>query len=125
MRCCIIWDLSTPDARRGRNAVTHYTVEKEYGPWTLLRIRIETGRTHQIRVHLAHKGHPIVGDKLYGGNRSRTLRLAFLREALEHFQRVFLHSHRLEFHHPSSGDLVSFTSPLPSELEDFLKSIQQ
>ncbi len=112
-------------ARRSRNAVTHYAVEREYGPWTLLRIRIETGRTHQIRVHLAHKGHPIVGDKLYGGNRSRTLRLAFLREALEHFQRVFLHSHRLEFHHPSSGDLVSFTSPLPSELEDFLKSIQQ
>ena len=112
-------------ARRGRNAVTHYTVEKEYGPWTLLRIRIETGRTHQIRVHLAHKGHPIVGDKLYGGNRSQSLGLASLREALGHFQRVFLHAHRLEFYHPSSGALVSFTSPLPLELQDFLKSIQQ
>jgi len=109
-------------AARGRSAITRYQTLKRYGPFTLLKVRIETGRTHQIRVHLAHKGHPVVGDALYGGSRSRNLP-AGLRQAVEEMPRFFLHSHRLEFCHPRTGRPLSFTAPLPGELEQFLAAI--
>jgi 23S rRNA pseudouridine1911/1915/1917 synthase len=106
-------------ARRKRTAITHYALEKNYGPVSLLSIRIETGRTHQIRVHLAHKGHPVVGDSLYGANRTRNLPSKIL-EAVKEMQRPFLHSHRVGFRHPKSGELMSFIAPLPPELLRFL-----
>jgi 23S rRNA pseudouridine1911/1915/1917 synthase len=106
-------------ARRKRTAITHYSLEKKYGLVSLLSIRIDTGRTHQIRVHLAHKGHPIVGDSVYGGNRIKNLQGKILAAAGE-MQRPFLHSRRIQFHHPKSGELLSFTAPLPPELERFL-----
>jgi 23S rRNA pseudouridine1911/1915/1917 synthase len=110
-------------AHRKRPAVTHYTVEEDYGFASLLNIRIETGRTHQIRVHLAQKGHPIVGDTVYGGDRTKNLPPELFR-AMKELQRPFLHSHRLEFHHPRSGNLLSFCSPLSSELQRFLTAVK-
>jgi 23S rRNA pseudouridine1911/1915/1917 synthase len=110
-------------ARRKRTAITHYAIERSFGPVALLGIRIETGRTHQIRVHLAQKGHPIVGDSVYGPNRMRSLP-ARLYEAAKELQRPFLHSRLLEFHHPRSGELLSFRAPLPAELQRFLTALE-
>lgn len=107
----------------GREAVTHYEVRRRidspYGKFTLLQLRIETGRTHQIRVHLASIGHPVVGDTLYGApheiraSSSPTLSLS----------RNFLHSHELQFTHPRSDQALAFSRPLPAELEQFLGKI--
>jgi 23S rRNA pseudouridine1911/1915/1917 synthase len=110
-------------ARRKRTAVTHYTLEEDYGFVSLLAIRIETGRTHQIRVHMSQTGHPIVGDPLYGANRDRILPAGLSRAARE-LQRTFLHARRLEFRHPRSGVLMSFQAPLPPELQQFLSVVK-
>lgn len=111
-------------ARRSRSAITNYTIEKPYAPFSLLRIHIETGRTHQIRVHLTHKGHPVVGDTLYGSRRYSALPLKLI-EALKELQRPFLHSHQLTFSHPDTEERMTFTSPLPDELQAFLTSISE
>jgi len=111
-------------ARRKRTAVTHYALQENFGFASLLGIRIETGRTHQIRVHLAHKGHPIVGDSVYGSNRIRSLPSVLLKAGLK-LQRPFLHSSRLQFRHPRSGSLLSFYSPLEPELERFLLAVRK
>jgi 23S rRNA pseudouridine1911/1915/1917 synthase len=111
-------------AHRTRTAITHYDLEENYGCVSLLRIRIETGRTHQIRVHLAQKGYPIVGDSLYGGDRIKNLPVNLLKAAKE-LGRPFLHSRHLEFYHPQSGELVSFSSPLSLELQHFLSIVRR
>jgi 23S rRNA pseudouridine1911/1915/1917 synthase len=113
----------SPRAHRKRTAITHYVLEENYAFMSLLGIRIETGRTHQIRVHLSQKGHPIVGDSLYGANQIRSCP-AKLSEAIKKLKRPFLHSRRLEFHHPRSGQLLAFDSPLASELDSFLSTIK-
>jgi len=110
-------------SRRKREAVTHYNEECTCGPFSLLRVRIETGRTHQIRVHLASKGHPVVGDVLYGGNRALNLADEQLRIAVRDLGRHFLHAQRLEFTHPRTGEKLSFQAPLPAELSSFLKNL--
>ena len=107
-------------SRRRREAVTHYHEERKYGPFSLLRVRIETGRTHQIRVHLAQMGYPIVGDTLYGGGRFRNLNDPVLRTAAGELNRQFLHAEQLEFCHPRTEAVLSFTAPLPPELSSFL-----
>ena len=106
-------------ARRKRNAVTHYAVRENFGFAALMDIRIETGRTHQIRVHLAAKGHPVVGDFLYGGNRAKNLTV-HTAKAVEETQRPFLHSNRVEFTHPRSGERLTFHATLPEELLNLL-----
>jgi 23S rRNA pseudouridine1911/1915/1917 synthase len=111
-------------ARRHRSAITHYHVERDYGPLSLLKVRIETGRTHQIRVHLSHIGHPVVGDTLYGGDRSRALKNERLRKAIGTLERHFLHAHKLEFRHPRSGQLVSFSAAVPLELAALLTQLE-
>lgn len=111
----------SPRARHKRTAVTHYRVREVHGSVSFLDVRIETGRTHQIRVHLAHKGHPIVGDALYGAGRNLP---AGLRSAGRALERPFLHAHRIEFHHPRTGVPLSFTAPLAPELERFLRFIR-
>ena len=107
----------------GREAVTHYDVERRidspHGKFTLLKLRIETGRTHQIRVHLASIGHPVVGDKLYGA--PAEIR-AKSHPALA-LPRNFLHSAELQFTHPRTLKLLSFSRPLPTELEEFLRKL--
>jgi 23S rRNA pseudouridine1911/1915/1917 synthase len=107
----------------GREAVTHYDVERRidtpYGKFTLLNLRIETGRTHQIRVHLASIGHPVVGDKLYGA--PAEIRVKSL-PALT-LDRNFLHSTELQLTHPRTGELLSLSRPLPQELKEFLQKL--
>ncbi|MDR1728932.1 MAG: RluA family pseudouridine synthase [Acidobacteriota bacterium] len=111
-------------ARRKRDAVTHYSVRLDFGFAALLDIGIDTGRTHQIRVHLAAKGHPVVGDPLYGGRGAKNLPagVAPLAEALH---RPFLHASRIEFTHPRSGERLAFSAPLPEELRRFLDRLAQ
>ena len=108
----------------GREAITHYTVQRridsKFGKFTLLELRIDTGRTHQIRVHLASLGHPVVGDTLYGAPRELRARNG---EAAA-LSRNFLHAVALQFHHPRTGTALSLSSPLPEELSQFLSRVQ-
>jgi 23S rRNA pseudouridine1911/1915/1917 synthase len=102
----------------GRHAITHYAVEESYPEASLVRCRLETGRTHQIRVHLAHRGHPLLGDGVYGAAfRTKAAKLApDARLALEALGRQALHATLLGFAHPRSGETLRFESPLPPEL---------
>jgi 23S rRNA pseudouridine1911/1915/1917 synthase len=108
----------------GREAITHYTVQRrmdsKFGKFTLLELRIDTGRTHQIRVHLASVGHPVVGDTLYGAPRELRTRNG---EAAA-LSRNFLHAVALQFHHPRTGTALSLSSPVPEELSQFLSRVQ-
>ncbi len=108
-------------ARRHRSAVTHYQVMASFGCCTLLTIRPETGRTHQIRVHLSSIGHPVVGDVLYGAHRNLPAKLQIEVSKMERF---FLHAHTLEFDHPRTGKRLIFSSPLPPELESLLNTLR-
>ena len=98
--------------KKPRSAETRYRVMKRYEEFTLLEVKPITGRTHQIRVHLAASGHPLVGDTRYG-RKSERIRSP----------RLFLHSYRLAFFHPLTGKMVEFFSPLPKDLEEFLKKL--
>jgi 23S rRNA pseudouridine1911/1915/1917 synthase len=110
--------------RDGRAAVTHYRIEKRFRAHTLARVRLETGRTHQIRVHLAHVGYPIVGDPVYGGRRRLPAGATpALTAALAGFRRQALHAARLEFTHPKSAKVVTFTAPLPADFAELLAAL--
>jgi 23S rRNA pseudouridine1911/1915/1917 synthase len=101
----------------GRDAVTHYRIAERFRNHTLLRIELETGRTHQIRVHMAHIGHPLVGDPAYGGRRQLTAgEDPAVRTALMGFKRQALHATRLTFEHPMSGKVVDVEVPAPKDL---------
>ncbi len=101
----------------GRPAVTHYRVMERFRAHTRVRVRLETGRTHQIRVHMAHIGHPVVGDPLYGGRpvlpRGATPELA---AALRGFRRQALHAVRLALRHPATGEPCAWQAPLPADM---------
>ena len=104
--------LLEDDRPGGRAAVTHYRVLETYdGPLSLIECRLETGRTHQIRVHLTHKGYPLIGDKLYGGARSP----AFPRQAL--------HAYKLAFEHPSDGKPMNFETALPEDMQALIEGL--
>jgi 23S rRNA pseudouridine1911/1915/1917 synthase len=107
-------------APRGRPARSTYTVAEVLDGAALLRVRIHTGRTHQIRVHLASLGHPIAGDATYGGTRPPSSRRPASRAALEGLKRPALHAARLVFTHPARGERLEFQSPLPPDLSDLL-----
>ena len=96
----------------GREARTGYRVVERSEKYSLLELALETGRTHQIRVHLAYLGHPIVGDSVYG-KKSPGL------------DRHFLHAHQLGFSHPETGDPVELSSPLPPDLEQALELLRK
>jgi 23S rRNA pseudouridine1911/1915/1917 synthase len=102
---------------RGREARSSYAVQEAFDGAALLRVRIHTGRTHQIRVHLASLGHPVAGDATYGGTRPPPSRQAASRAALASLERPALHAARLAFTHPGTGQRVIFESPLPSDLQ--------
>jgi 23S rRNA pseudouridine1911/1915/1917 synthase len=119
----------------GRSAVSHYKVlekfQSAYGKFALVEVKIETGRTHQIRVHMASMGHPVVGDTLYGaagelnpGNPGRTVGAARALPRLS-LDRNFLHAARVEFAHPASGKALSFEAPLPGELVSFMTKLRE
>ncbi len=109
----------------GREAITHYRVAERFRAHTLLRVKLQTGRTHQIRVHMAHVGHPLLGDPVYGGRlrlpRGATPALA---EALRRFRRQALHAARLTLIHPGTGVAMSWTSPLPADMLALLAALR-
>ena len=132
--------MTTRPTENSRSAVSHYEViqrlDTRFGKFTLVGVRIETGRTHQIRVHMASIGHPVVGDTLYGApgqlqdqaalqsGSSRAARRKIEVERLE-LNRNFLHAARLEFVHPVTGKPLELESSLPSELEAFLARLNE
>ncbi len=110
----------------GREAVTHYRIERRFRAHTLTRVRLETGRTHQIRVHLAHVHYPLVGDPVYGGRRKLPAGATEeLRTAIAEFPRQALHAARLSFLHPTSGKPVSYDAPLPDDLKRLLGALER
>ena len=105
----------------GRKSVTHYRIERRFRGHTLARVHLETGRTHQIRVHLAHVGYPIVGDPAYGGRKKLPAGATpELVQALQTFPRQALHAARLTLTHPKSGKRVTYDAPLPADLAGLL-----
>jgi 23S rRNA pseudouridine1911/1915/1917 synthase len=131
--------MTAKPQENARAAVSHYEVIRRlgtrFGKFTLVKVRIETGRTHQIRVHMASIGHPVAGDTLYGGSgqltdqiasqaaRSKAARRKAEPERLR-LGRNFLHAARLEFTHPETGKLLELEAPLPEELEIFLGRLE-
>ncbi len=106
-------------SRRGRSAVTVWRVRERYGVAALLEVDIETGRTHQIRVHLTDLGHPVVGDRVYGGaGRIRTVGDPAARARMKAMDRQALHAWRLAFAHPLTGEEMAFSAPLPADMAD-------
>jgi len=116
----------------GRTAITHYIVEERFAAGdaadvaSLVRCRLETGRTHQIRVHLAHRGHPLLGDETYGsGFRTKSARLGEqARQALGALSRQALHAAELGFAHPVTGREMRFESPLPPDLQRLITALR-
>ena len=116
----------------GRHAVTHYEVERVFGSQngpglvSLLRLELETGRTHQIRVHLAHIRHPVLGDPVYGSSFKASARRLpeGAQEALKRLGRQALHAGELAFEHPVTGERLEFISPLPEDLTALVKSLE-
>jgi 23S rRNA pseudouridine1911/1915/1917 synthase len=110
----------------GREAVTHYRLRERFRAHTALECRLETGRTHQIRVHMAHLRHPIVGDPLYGGPlklpRGATPELL---EALRGFRRQALHAEVLEFIHPITGEPLRCSAPVPADMQQLLRALRE
>ncbi len=103
--------IRKPDSDEGREAITHWKVMKRYERHTLVEVKIDTGRTHQIRVHLGSLGHKVAGDTLYGARPHES-------------GRFFLHAWRIGFTQPSTGEHIEIEAPLPDELKDWLRSLQ-
>lgn len=111
--------------RGGRSALSIYRVNRRFNRFTLLDVELKTGRTHQIRVHLAWAKHPVVGDETYGGGRDNTIQDPRLRSQIRNLGRHFLHAEKLAFTHPTTGERVQFQSPLPAELSNLLMEITE
>jgi 23S rRNA pseudouridine1911/1915/1917 synthase len=112
--------------QNGKAAVTHYTVKERFAAFTYVNVKLETGRTHQIRVHFAHRRHALVGDQVYGG------RLALpkgasdeLVQTLRHFKRQALHATRLAFEHPSSGVQIDLEVAPPKDFQTLVETMRQ
>ena len=100
--------------KNGKPAITHFRIQERFGNFTFVRFRLETGRTHQIRVHMASIGHPLLGDELYGGARS----------GFQQLQGQTLHAETIGFIHPSTGEYMEFSAPLPDYFEKLLKQFR-
>jgi 23S rRNA pseudouridine1911/1915/1917 synthase len=111
-------------APRGRTARSTWEVEETLDGAALVRVRIHTGRTHQVRVHLASVGHPLVGDAAYGGRREPAARRTEAREAIRAFARPALHAAVLGFTHPTTGKRLRFEAPLPDDLRKLLATLR-
>ncbi|TNE31052.1 MAG: RluA family pseudouridine synthase, partial [Alphaproteobacteria bacterium] len=109
------------NSSRGKHAITHYKVLKKLDSSALVECRLETGRTHQVRVHFASIGHALLGDPIYG----RTP--ASLRPIIKHlgFDRQALHAANLGFEHPVTGKWLEFTSPLPDDMQELIDELVQ
>ena len=110
----------------GKPAVTHYRVVQRYRAHTLLRVKLETGRTHQIRVHMAHMRFPVVGDPVYGGRlRLPSAASTECHERLRSFRRQALHAVRLSLKHPSSGKTLTWDAELPADMADLVQTLRE
>jgi 23S rRNA pseudouridine1911/1915/1917 synthase len=109
-----------------RDAFTRWQMERDWKDIALLRVKIETGRTHQIRVHLSHIHHPVVGDSVYGGGkrRAKTLKSSALQEVLLKAERQMLHAWHLTIHHPKDQRQLHFTAPIPGDFAVLLRQIE-
>ncbi|MGA2516484.1 MAG: RluA family pseudouridine synthase [Thermodesulfobacteriota bacterium] len=113
-------------AKRGREAITRWKKLEGFDGCTLLEIFPQTGRTHQIRVHLSSIGHPVLGDPLYGRTgRPGAIHDPVLRECAKRMNRQALHAQRLEFTHPRTGERVQFVSPIPQDMKDLLECLRR
>ena len=101
-------------SRNGREAITHYQVLERFGNYTYIQCELETGRTHQIRVHMASLGHPLLGDTVYGSSKNPY-----------HLQGQALHAMILGFRHPATGEYMEFTAPLPEYFEKLLEKLRK
>ena len=111
---------------RGKDAITHFRIAHKYAHHTLLDVSLETGRTHQIRVHLAHRKLPILGDPLYGGRPRLPPGVSQkLRDALQQFPRQALHAAQLKFAHPASGDWCQWQSEMPEDMATLLELLDE
>lgn len=112
--------------RNGKPAVTHYRLAERFRAFTYIKVQLETGRTHQIRVHMAYRHNPLVGDPVYGGR----LRIPSgctpeLEQMLRHFHRQALHASRLGLTHPQSGEYMEWTAPPPEDFQTLLEVLRQ
>ena len=113
-------------ARHGRNAVTHWQVIARYPEVTLLKLKLETGRTHQIRVHLSEAGHPLLGDSVYGGDaRLGNVKDAKLKSLVRELGRQALHAKVLGFIHPCKREYVEFTTDLPKDMQRIIDYLEK
>ena len=113
------------DEEDGKHAVTHYRLRERFRGHALLQCNLETGRTHQIRVHLAHIGHPLVGDPLYGGGLKLPKRATpELTASLRGFRRQALHAERLSFVHPANGETLTFETPRPADMDALVVALR-
>ena len=111
----------------GRHAITHYHLLERYERFSLLKLTLETGRIHQIRVHLSHIGQPVAGDHVYGGGYVRALRdapTAAVKEALVSLDRQALHAHTLGFVHPKTDEQLAFSAPMPADMWWFVEELR-
>jgi len=116
--------MAVVDADRGKLAVTHYRIIKKPHNFTHLRVKLETGRTHQIRVHMAHIRHPIVGDTVYGGRmRLPKNASAKLIETLQNFKRQALHASKLGLTHPTTREWMEWEAELPKDMQELLENL--
>ncbi|WP_133128196.1 23S rRNA pseudouridine(1911/1915/1917) synthase RluD [Legionella nagasakiensis] len=110
--------------QQGKEAITEFSVRTQYQYFTLLEVKLLTGRTHQIRVHMAHMNHPIVGDPLYGGRtRFPAGTTSEMRQMLQAFKRQALHAYFLSFRHPDSQEELTFSVPLPDDFQRLLTQV--
>jgi len=115
----------SPRTDRPRRAVSRWELHEDLRGFAWLKVRPETGRTHQVRAHLRHLHHPCIGDERYAGARWKGVPSRWLRAALRDLGRPALHARRLAFDHPETGDRVDFAAPLPAELEELLALLRR
>jgi 23S rRNA pseudouridine1911/1915/1917 synthase len=110
----------------GKSAITHFQVARKFNHYSLIKLQLETGRTHQIRVHMAHLNYPLLGDPLYGGPTRVSAGIdPALFPVIDNFKRQALHAERLSFLHPGSQEMVSFEAPLPGDFQQLLDALVQ
>ncbi len=112
--------------RDGKEAITHYRLEQRFKRHTLIRVKLETGRTHQIRVHMAHIHYPLVGDQVYGGRFQMPADCSpALAEALRSFKRQALHAAKLGLDHPETGEYYEWEQPMPEDMQHLIKLLAE